>query len=416
MYKPADSGTVRCVNSVTLQRNVQFLYEEQLARVEAQALGCERWNRDADDPWRASVHVNGTAADVLHRAAYVGTLDGQSTVYEQLIRPSYQGGIFNRTRSVNQYLTHWIYPYRGKFHPQMIRALLNILGVRPGSRVCEPFLGSGTTALEASLLGADCLGVDVSPLCVLLTRVKTQSAAAVNCIRSRVHALLEERVLEPLDASIALDDDPVVADFVQIARMVTLSDVARRRRDGGVSLRKNLRAMLESVEAHARALQQFEITPGRVSVARGDARDLRAAGIGDATIDAVVTSPPYSIALDYVKNDVHALEALGVDPAELRRSMTGVRGRGPKTKLALYNEDMQTMFHEVSRVLKPGARAAFVIGDATVDRREYTTTQQMGEWAVEAGLQKEREIPKIVYGLYSVMQDEKILLFRKPGA
>lgn len=56
-----------------------------------------------------------------------------------------------------------------------------------------------------------------------------------------------------------------------------------------------------------------------------------------------------------------------------------------------------------------------MIGDATVDRREYTTTQQMGEWAVDAGLEKEREIPKVVYGLYSVMQDEKILVFRKPG-
>ena len=34
------------------------------------------------------------------------------------------------TRSINQYLTHWFYPYKGKFHPQMIRALANILKVR----------------------------------------------------------------------------------------------------------------------------------------------------------------------------------------------------------------------------------------------------------------------------------------------
>ncbi len=61
--------------------------------------------------------------------------------------------------------------------------------------------------------------------------------------------------------------------------------------------------------------------------------------------------------------------------------MTGVRGRGPKEELALYNEDMQGMFREVARVIKPGARAAFVIGDATVDRSEYTTTRQMGDWA-----------------------------------
>ncbi len=403
------------MSTLTLQRNVQFLYEEQLAQVEMRALGCENWERDADNPWRVDIHVNGTATDVLKRAAYVGTLDGSPTVYEQLIRPNYQGGEFNRTRSVNQYLTHWIYPYRGKFHPQMVRALLNIVGITQGSLVLDPYVGSGTTALEASLLGAACVGVDVSPLCVLLTRVKTQSVAAVDQVRQKVRALLEDETLDPHDTSTANDTDPIVADFVQIARMVTFSDVSRRKRDGRVSFRKNLQAMLASVEAHANALHRFQITPGHVSASLGDSRNLVEAGIGEATVDAVVTSPPYSIALDYAKNDEHALEALGVSLVALRRGMTGVRGRGPKEKLALYNEDMQQMFREVERALKPGARAVFVIGNATVDRSEYTTTKQMGDWAVEAGLEREREIPKIVFGLYNVIQDEKILVFRKPA-
>ncbi len=58
----------------------------------------------------------------------------------------------NQTRSVNQYLTHWIYPYKGKFHPQMIGALLNIIGLKEGDSVFEPFSGSGTTALEAQFI------------------------------------------------------------------------------------------------------------------------------------------------------------------------------------------------------------------------------------------------------------------------
>ena len=398
-----------------LQRNLQFLYEEQLARIEVRALGCERWDRDEDNPWRVGVQVNGAAHHVLQRAAYVGKLDDQPTVYEQLIRPNYQGGAFNRTRSVNQYLTHWIYPYRGKYHPQMVRALLNIVGAKPGSRIMDPYLGSGTTALEASLLEIDCVGVDISPLCALLTRVKTRSVEAVAEVRDRVYALLNIGTLDPSDASISSDGNAIVADFVEVARMTTLSDVSRRNRNGRTWFRKNLLAMLESVEAHARALSAFRINPGRVSVACGDARDLRAAGIEPETVDAVVTSPPYSIALDYVKNDEHALEALGVHSAALRHEMTGVRGSGPKEKLALYNEDMQRMFCQVARVLKPGARAAFVIGDATVDKSEYTTTQEMSDWAVAAGLEREREIPKIVFGLYNVMQDEKILVFRKPA-
>ena len=193
-------------------------------------------------------------------------------------------------------------------------------------------MGSGITALEASLLGIDCVDVDISPLCVLLTRVKTQSVEVVAEVHARVRELLDLEVLDPLDASLSRHRSPIVADFVQVARMTTFSDIARRNRDGRAWLRKNLLAMLDSVEAHARALSCYGIDPGSVSATCGDVRDLRAAGIDDATVDAVVPSPPYSIALDYVKNDDHALEALGVDSAALRREMTGVRGRGPKQK------------------------------------------------------------------------------------
>ena len=128
------------MNTLTLPRNLQFLYEESLARIEAKALGCEQWEREEDNPWQVRTHVNGRTATVLQRAAYTAELDGEPTVYGQLIRPRYQGGLFNRTRSENQYLTHWFYPYRGKFHPQMVRALFNIVGVEQGDTVLEPEL------------------------------------------------------------------------------------------------------------------------------------------------------------------------------------------------------------------------------------------------------------------------------------
>ncbi|MFN7979523.1 MAG: hypothetical protein U0P30_15425 [Vicinamibacterales bacterium] len=403
------------MNRLTLQRNVQFLYEEQLARVELISLGCDRLKRDVDNPWVLDAHVNGSTAGVLSRAAYVGSVDGAESVYSRMIRPNYQGGAFNRTRSVNQYLTHWIYPYRGKFHPQMVRALFNILGVGPGSLVFEPFLGSGTAALEASLLGANVVGVDLSPLCAMLARVKTQSVQALPRIRERVADLLNNAKVQLDRDNWTEDENPTVAEFLQVARMVTLSDVARRSRTGDVYLRKNLLAMLESVEAHASAIREFGIKPGKVVARVGDCRNLKGAGVKPGTVDAIVTSPPYSIALDYVKNDEHALDALGVDTKELRATMTGVRGKGARQKLALYNDDMKAMFVEVARILKPGARAAFVVGDATVDGSEYSTTSDMIGWAASAGLDLERTLPKIVYGLYNVMTDEKILIFKRPS-
>ena len=401
------------MNRITLQPNVQFLYEEQLARIEMAALGCEYRERDPDDPWRITGEVNGTASVLIERAAYVGTLDGSPTVYSQLVLPRYQGGEFNRTRSVNQYLTHWMYPYRGKYHPQMVRALLNIIGANRGSVVLDPYVGSGTTALEASLLGADCIGVDMSPLCALMTRVKTQSHFVAPEIRRFVENLLNEWGVQPRDPRVTEHEDPRVRDFVQLARMVTFSDSARRKRPEALSFRRNMQAMLESVEAHAAAIARFCIDPGRVRAVLGDARHLSSSGVGPASVDGVVTSPPYSIALDYVKNDEHALTALGVDVTRLRGEMTGVRGRGAQERVAFYERDMQAMFREVARVLKPAAKAVFVVGNATIGGREATTTEQMSEWAEGAGMVRVRELRKIVYGLYSVMQQEKILIFRK---
>jgi hypothetical protein len=401
------------MNSLRLQRNLQFLYEDQLARIELRSLGCVDFSRDEDDAWHVRTTLNGNVSDLHRRSAYVGSIDGRPTVYCELIKPKYQGGRFNRTRSVNQYLTHWIYPYRGKFHPQMVRALLNILGVRPGDRVLEPYLGSGTTALEASLLGVDCVGLDLSPLCAMLARVKAQSVDALPAITETVGRILRDGKLHPDDVKAPRGADERVREFVEIARMVTYSDAARRGRDAQTYMRKNLTSMLESVRAHAAALEEFAIQPGSVDARVGDCRDLAAAGIAANSISAIVTSPPYSIALDYVKNDEHALDAMGVNTAKLRQAMTGVRGKGSREKLELYNADMQQMFREVARVLAPGAPAAFVIGDATVDGREYTTTETMSSWAVNAGLKLERQIPKIVFGLYGMFQDEDIFIFRK---
>ena len=401
------------MNLLTLPRNVQFLYEEHLARIEMRALGCDGWDRVGDDPKVISLQVKSGVSKMIQRAAYVGEIDGRKSVYEQLITPDYQGGKFNRTRSVNQYLTHWIYPYRGKFHPQMVRALLNIAGVTVGSRVLDPYGGSGTTSLEASLLGANSISVDLSPLCVLLTRVKTQSVNELPEIRRSVSTLLKDEFLDPFEDKKFNSENPTVADFLKIAQMVTFSDTSRRKREPGISIRKNLQSMLDSVEAHATALSEFGINPGGVKAIQADARDLTSASVDQESIDAIVTSPPYSIALDYVKNDEHALNAMGVSLQGLRDEMTGVRGRGKTRKLALYNEDMQQMFDQVARVLKQGAKAIFVIGDATVDRKEYTTTKEMIVWADSSGLSLERQIPKIVFGLYNVMLDEKILIFYK---
>lgn len=150
---------------LTLLDNVQFIYELSLAELELRALGADYEVTNGLREFKLNNKSNELNKRILKKSSYFKSVGKNFTDYFQIIQK-------NRTRSVNQYLTHWIYPYKGKFHPQMIRALLNIIGLKEGDTVFEPFSGSGTTALEAQLLGINFIGIDISPLCVLQGKVK----------------------------------------------------------------------------------------------------------------------------------------------------------------------------------------------------------------------------------------------------
>ncbi|MBI5748298.1 MAG: hypothetical protein HZA00_04170 [Nitrospinae bacterium] len=158
-------------SDLTLLDNAQFIYELSLAELEIRVLGADFKITNGLREFKLNNKSKELDDRIIKRSSYFKTVGQTFIDYFHIIQK-------NRTRSVNQYLTHWIYPYKGKFHPQMIRALLNIIGLKEGDTVFEPFSGSGTTALESQLLGINFIGIDISPLCVLQGKVKTKSVYA----------------------------------------------------------------------------------------------------------------------------------------------------------------------------------------------------------------------------------------------
>jgi len=112
--------------------------------------------------------------------------------------------------------------------------------------------------------------------------------------------------------------------------------------------------------------------------------DSRALLLNNNSIDGIITSPPYSIALDYVLNDAHALKEMGYDLSEIREEFIGVRGKGQK-KIDLYNEDMRKSLDEMFRVLKPKKYAVIVIGNATYMGQEVKTVELIIDYAERIG-------------------------------
>jgi len=72
----------------------------------------------------------------------------------------------------SNYGTHGWHRYVGRFPPHVVRALLNHFGASSDSVVCDPFVGSGTTAVECRLLGIPFVGIEICPLSAMITRVK----------------------------------------------------------------------------------------------------------------------------------------------------------------------------------------------------------------------------------------------------
>lgn len=67
-----------------------------------------------------------------------------------------------------------IHPYPAKTVPDMVHDLLNKLKEEYNIKsVLDPFVGSGTVALESRILGLDFYGCDLNPLAVLLARTKS---------------------------------------------------------------------------------------------------------------------------------------------------------------------------------------------------------------------------------------------------
>lgn len=81
--------------------------------------------------------------------------------------------------------THKLYRYPARFAPEFVRACIDEF-TEPGEVVMDPFVGGGTSAVEALASGRRFVGFDLNPLAILLTKAKTTPLSS----RDR-HALRE---------------------------------------------------------------------------------------------------------------------------------------------------------------------------------------------------------------------------------
>lgn len=298
---------------------------------------------------------------------------------------------------------NWFY-YKEGFARELVFKALDMFRVRKGL-VLDPFCGSGTALLACRERGLDSVGLDVLPMSVLASRVKTTEYDWER-LRETAKKLLKTkfRFVQPdfpghlkrffqkhtLDDVLffreeveALPED--IRDFFTLALVNTSMKASWAYKDGSVlKVRKHpvppFRHLFRRIIYRMiREGESFQGT-GKASVFVGDARNIWMEG---SKADAVITSPPYLNIIDYTK--VYAIEnwfAGKGKPAPLRSCFGFSEGKEGEDK---YFGDMGLVLKEMHRVMKPGAMAGIVVGNAYFPDRVVDVDLILAEMGEEMG-------------------------------
>ena len=125
---------------------------------------------------------------LLNRLAFIqrAEVDGMTIIPDQV---KFEGSS-PRSRLNANYLGHGWHRYVGRFPPHIVRTLINIAGLGPGQKVLDPFAGSGTTLLEAQLMGIDAIGIEICPLSYHIAKLKTSLHVDVTSVRKGLEDLI----------------------------------------------------------------------------------------------------------------------------------------------------------------------------------------------------------------------------------
>lgn len=389
-----------------------------------------------------------------------------------------------------------LHPFPARMAPEL--ALRSLKKLKRGV-VLDPMTGSGTVARVARDRGLEALGFDLDPLAVLMSKVGTTPLDDGITAAVEARFLVRAKAVDPARIELPwIDGDAEAERFVnywfadqqrddlrRIAYLLANADEVDMPEDVADAFRialsriiitKHRAASLAQDTSHSRphrtALKSdYNVfdgfakslktvrkrvadipNQGAVTIRRGDARDLTT--VADASVDLVLTSPPYLNAIDYMRGHRMSLIWLGHRYKDLTATRSNSIGSERKAdqkfdlechhqmKAAMgdlaslpsrhegmidrYVIDLHKMASEVARVLKVGCRATFVMGDSCLNGVFIRNSEALAVAGKMVGLGKARRrqrdlpsgsryLPTPSSGaLAKRMRKEVILTFIKP--
>jgi hypothetical protein len=328
---------------------------------------------------------------------------------------------FERTKHV-----HALHPYLGKFIPQLVDVFLRRY-FSPGDCVYDPFVGSGTTLVEANAFGVSSIGCDVSAFNCLLARVKT-APYSLGALELSLRSALElarqtEDAVELHDASAwlsawyapqalrellayecvidaTLDDSAwnvarvILSRSARSARLTTHFDLdfprkpirksywCHKHRRTCTPVREAEKFLRRYTTDTVRRIRSFADvrTDASVEVIHGDARFVAL----PAEVQGIITSPPYPGLIDYHEQHRYAYELLALE--DLRDLEIGPAEAGVSRRaIESYVIGIATVFRNARRFMPSGSPVVIVVNDS---RNLYPAVLEEGGLILEERLKR----------------------------
>lgn len=307
---------------------------------------------------------------------------------------------------------HGFHVYPARLHPDTAAGLIDSLS-QPGQVVLDPFVGSGTVAVEALVAGRHAVGNDLNPLAVALARCKvrpwksaeldallasarTVSAYADERRRKKEGALhrydeVDARAYPP-HVLLELDSlrgglfgiaDPTTRRTLLLVLSSILTKLSFSRGDAahgttdkripsGQAIRLFQLRAKELVEQLGtlgdKVREAFAGNHPGAAIFQDDARVLEE--IKPNSVHLIVSSPPYAGTYDYLAHHEAKLrwlelpaDAFAAGELGARRNYVNLSQLEAKRR---WDRDLHQVLLALSRVMVRGARAVLVLGDSAV--------------------------------------------------
>lgn len=338
----------------------------------------------------------------------------------------YEGGIpylVNEFWTAGQRQAHSIHEisYRACFKPQLPEFFISRLTER-GDAVHDPFMGRGTTPVQAALMGRQPVGNDVNPLSVLLTRPRLApptveavikrlrevpwEISAVDRDRTDLHAFYHPDTLRHLCAlrqwlmerapPSNMRPDPV-DDWIRMVSLNRLTghspgflSVYTLPPNQAVSIEAQLkinakrgqtpppRDVSAIIVKKTRSLLKDGSPSSHPSAILGSGLADNTSYIQDGSIALVITSPPFLDIVQYASDNWLRCWFAGID--------TNTVAIGMHRTEAAWTAMVRSVLIEQARVLRPGGHIAFEVGEV----RGGKVLLERSVWAAAEGLPFER--------------------------